>query len=202
VRLIRRHPLLTAAAALGLAATILVSAAGVVVWREAHHDDASLTDRADAIIVLGAAQYDGEPSPVFAGRLDHAALLWEQDRADLVITLGGKRPGDRTTEAEAGRDYLVRQGLPSGSVVALPVGSSTWESLEAAASYLLDRDLRRAFLVSDPWHNARVKAMADDLGIRGYASATWTSGATSEEARGQGYVRETLAYLRYRLLGP
>jgi uncharacterized SAM-binding protein YcdF (DUF218 family) len=58
-----------------------------------------------------------------------------------------------------------------------------------------------AFLVSDPWHNARIEAMADDLGIEGHASATWTSAATSEEARGAGYLRETLAYLHYRLLG-
>jgi uncharacterized SAM-binding protein YcdF (DUF218 family) len=201
VRLIRRHPLLAALVGLSLAVVGVVVVSGVVVWRAAHRDDASRVDHADAIVVLGAAQYDGEPSPVFAGRLDHAALLWEQDRSDLVLTVGGKQPGDRTTEADAGRDYLIRQGVPADAVVALPVGSSTWESLEAAAAHLHDHDLRSVFLVSDPWHNARVKAMASDLGLDAYASATWRSGATSEEARGQGYLRETFAYLRYLILG-
>lgn len=201
MRLIRRHPLLAALAALLSAAAAVVVVSGVVVWRAAHKDDASQVDRADAIVVLGAAQYDGEPSPVFAGRLDHAALLWEQDRAELVLTVGGKQPGDRTTEADAGRDYLIRHGVPDDAVVALPIGNSTWESLEAAAAHLHDRDLSSVFLVSDPWHNARVKAMASDLGLDAYASATWRSGATSEEARGQGYLRETFAYLRYLILG-
>ncbi len=201
MRLIRRHPLLAALAALLFAVVGVVGVSGVVVWRAAHRDDASRVDHADAIVVLGAAQYDGEPSPVFAGRLDHAALLWEQDRADLVLTVGGKQPGDRTTEADAGRDYLIRHGVPADAVVALPVGSSTWESLEAAAARLQAHDLRSVFLVSDPWHNARVKAMASDLGLDAHASATWRSGATTEEARGQGYLRETFAYLRYLIFG-
>lgn len=201
MRLIRRHPLLSVVALIVLAGLALVVVSGVIVWRAAHHDDASHTDRADAIVVLGAAQYDGDPSPVFAGRLDHAALLWEQGRAPLVLTLGANQPGDRTTEAEAGRDYLVASGVPADAVVAVPVGRSTWQSLVAAADELGARDLDSVFLVSDPWHNARVKAMASDLGLEAYASATWTSGATSEEARGQGYVRETLAYLRYLLFG-
>lgn len=197
----RRHPFLSVVALLLLAGVALIVVSGVIVWRAAHHDDATHTDRADAIVVLGAAQYDGDPSPVFAGRLDHAALLWEQGRSDVVVTLGGKQPGDRTTEAEAGRDYLVAAGVPPEVVVALPIGSSTWESLQAAAAHMRDHDLTSAFLVSDPWHNARVKAMASDLGVDAYASATWTPGATSGEARGQGYVRETFAYLRYLLLG-
>lgn len=201
MRLIRRHPLLAALAALLFAVVGVVVVSGAVVWRAAHRDDASRVDHADAIVVLGAAQYDGEPSPVFAGRLDHASLLWEQDRADLVLTVGGKQPGDRTTEADAGRDYLIRHGVPADAVVALPVGSSTWESLEAAAAHLRAHDLRSVFLVSDPWHNARVKAMASDLGLDAYASATWRSGATTEEARGQGYLRETFAYLRYLIFG-
>ena len=168
-------------------------------WRAAHHDDASDVERADAIVVLGAAQYNGTPSPVFRGRLEHAVVLWQQDRSDLVITVGSNRPGDTTTEAQAGRDYLVSRGVPASAVLALPVGHTTFDSLEAAAAALHARGLTSAFLVSDPWHNARIKAMASDLGLTGYASATWTSGDTSEETRGRGYVRETFAYLYYRL---
>lgn len=185
-----------AAIALGV-----VAYSALTVWREAHHDDASDLERVDAIVVLGAAQYNGTPSPVFAGRLDHAVLLYGQDRANLVFVLGANRPGDRTTEAEAGREYLIGRGVPGDSVVALPLGSSSYTSLRAAARAMRDRDLSSAFLVSDPWHNARIERMASDLGIEGHASATWTSAARTEEARLSGYVRETVAYLYYRVVG-
>jgi uncharacterized SAM-binding protein YcdF (DUF218 family) len=171
------------------------------VWRAAHHDDASDVERADAIVVLGAAQYNGRPSPLFKGRLDHALLLWQQGRADLVLTVGSNQPGDVTTEAQAGRDYLVSHGVPASAVLALPVGHTTFDSLQSAAGALHDHGLTSAFLVSDPWHNARIEAIASDLGITGYASATWTSADTSEETRGRGYLRETFAYLYYRLFG-
>jgi uncharacterized SAM-binding protein YcdF (DUF218 family) len=201
VHLIRRHPFLAVIGSLVLVALLIVVASAVAVWRAAHHDGASDVDHADAIVVLGAAQYDGEPSPVFRGRLDHAVLLWEQGRADRVVTVGGKQPGDRTTEAEAGRAYLIEQGVPADAVVAIPAGGTTFESLRAASRWLHEEGHGSAFLVSDPWHNARIEAMAGDLGLTGHASATWTSGATSEESRGQGYLRETFAYLHYRLLG-
>lgn len=201
MRFLRRHPLFTLA---GLVVALVVGAlvfSAVTVWREAHHDDASDLERVDAIVVLGAAQYDGTPSPVFEGRLDHAALLYEQDRADVVFVLGANLPGDRTTEAEAGREYLIGHGVPSGSLVALPLGNTSYTSLRAVARAMRDRGLSSAFLVSDPWHNARIERMASDLGIEGYASATWTSAARTEETRLSGYVRETFAYLYYRVAG-
>jgi uncharacterized SAM-binding protein YcdF (DUF218 family) len=201
VRLLRAHPLLFVVAILGILAVGAVALSAVKVWSEAHHDDASEVDRADVIVVLGAAQYDGTPSPIFEGRLDHAALLFEQDRADIVFVLGANQPGDRTTEAEAGRDYLIAQGIPSSSVVALPVGHTTFTSLRAASKEMRERGLSNAFLVSDPWHNARIERMAADLGIEGYTSATWTSGARTEESRLSGYVRETFAYLHYLITG-
>ncbi len=201
MRLIRRHPLLTVFGALLVAGVVVIAASAVVVWRAAHHDAAADIEVVDAIVVLGAAQYDGDPSPVFQGRLDHAALLWSQDRADVVITLGSKQQGDRTTEADAGRRYLLEKGLPAASVVAIPTGHTTYDSLAAASRYLHENDLQAVFLVSDPWHNARIVSMAGDLGLRGYASATWTSGATSGGTRGRGYLRETFAYLHYRVFG-
>jgi len=201
VGLFRRHPYISTAALLGVVLVAVVVVTFVAVWRAAHTDDASTVDRADAIVVLGAAEYDGQPSPVFAGRLDHAELLYEQHRAPIVIVLGGGQPGDVTTEAEAGRDYLVQQGLPADAVVAEPVGHTTMESLRAAASYMRDHGLRSAFLVSDPWHNLRVRRMASDLGIEGFVSATWHSAARSEETRFPGYVRETFAYIYYRVFG-
>ena len=199
--LLRRHPFFGVLALLLLVSALVVSASAVIVWRAAHTDDASRVERADVIIVLGAAQYNGTPSPVFQGRLDHALLLYQQGRADRVMVVGSKAPGDTTTEAQAGRDYLVSKGVPAGAAIAEPVGRTTYESLVGAAQYMQGHDMQSAFLVSDPWHNARIKRMASDLGFQGYASATWTSAARSENTRSTGYVRETLAYLYYRVFG-
>jgi vancomycin permeability regulator SanA len=198
---IRRHPVLVTVAAVAMAIVFVFAATGVAVWRAAHTDDASLVDRVDVILVLGAAQYNGDPSPVFEGRLRHAKLLYDEGRADTILVLGGGAPGDSSTEAEAGRDWLVSDGVPSESVVASPVGTTTLESLRAAATWMGDRELDSAFLVSDPWHNLRIKRMASDLGIEAYASATWQSAARTEGTRFGGYVRETLAYLYYRFSG-
>jgi uncharacterized SAM-binding protein YcdF (DUF218 family) len=198
---IRRHPILSGVALVLLIGLIVLGSSAMTVWRAAHDDMASRVERADLIIVLGAAQYDGTPSPVFQGRLDHAVLLYQQGRADSVMVVGGRAPGDTTTEAQAGRDYLVSQGVPAGSALAEPVGRSTYESLVGAAKYMNGHGMQSAFLVSDPWHNARITRMASDLGIQGYASATWTSAATSEDTRFTGYARETLAYVYYRVFG-
>lgn len=197
----RRHPAVTVVLALLLVVVGTIAASAIAVWNSAHTDDARRVDRADAIVVLGAAQYNGNPSPVFKERLDQARLLFDQERAPVIITLGANEPGDRTTEAEAGRAYLLQQGIPAGSVVAEPDGGNTYESLQAAAGYMQDNDLRSAFLVSDPWHNLRIKRMAGDLGIVPYASATGHSAASSSGTRLSGYARETFAYLAYRLFG-
>lgn len=199
---LRRHPVLSAVGVVGLAALVLLAGTALAVWRAAHTDDASRIEHADVILVLGAAQYNGDPSPVFEGRLRHAALLFREQRSDTVMVLGGSAPGDRSSEAEAGRDWLIgAEGLPSDAVVASPIGATTLESLRAAADWMGERDLHTAFLVSDPWHNLRIKRMASDLGIQPYASATWRSAARTEGTRLSGYVRETFAYLYYRLFG-
>jgi uncharacterized SAM-binding protein YcdF (DUF218 family) len=201
VGFIRRHPVVTALGTLVLIVVGVLSATAVAVWQAAHTDDARRIDHADVILVLGAAQYSGRPSAVFEGRLDQAKLLFQQGRAGSIVVLGGKRPGDITTEADAGRAYLVSQGVPSADVFAEPRGNTTFESLQAAAGFMRGMDLHSAFLVSDPWHNLRIKRMAGDLGIRAYASATWHSAARSTATRLAGYARETFAYLYYRLFG-
>jgi uncharacterized SAM-binding protein YcdF (DUF218 family) len=201
VRFVRRHPVVMAGFAVILVVLGLIVASAVAVWNAAHTDDARRIDRADAILVLGAAQYNGRPSPVFAGRLNQARVLYDQGRAPVIITLGANEPGDRTTEAEAGRDYLVGEGVPPDAVVAEADGADTFESLRAAAGYMDRHDMQSAFLVSDPWHNLRIKRMAGDLGITPYASATEHSAASSSGTRLSGYFRETFAYLAYRVFG-
>jgi uncharacterized SAM-binding protein YcdF (DUF218 family) len=196
----RNRGVLAALLVLGLALIPLVASA-VAVWRAAHTDEASEVDRADVILVLGAAQYDGQPSPIFQGRLDHGILLFEKGFADRIMVLGAGQEGDEFTEAEAGARYLLTQGIPDGALHTSPSGSTTMESLRAAAGRMRDLDLDSAFLVSDPWHNLRVRRMARDLGIEGYVSATWHSAAESQSTRLQGYARETLAYIYYRVFG-
>ncbi len=199
VRFLWRHPVLAPALLVAALAIGLVAASALAVWRTAHSDDASRVAHAEVVLVLGAAQYAGRPSPVFQGRLDHAALLYRQGFAERVLVLGAGQPGDEVTEAEAGMSYLVDAGIPGEDVAASSLGGTTYESLGGAAAWMQERDLESAFLVSDPWHNLRMKRMAKDLGIRAYASATWHSAARSQGTRLAGYVRETFAYLYYRM---
>jgi uncharacterized SAM-binding protein YcdF (DUF218 family) len=195
----RRHPLVVSLVLAGALVLGLVGTSAVAVWRAAHTDEASRIDRADVILVLGAAQYSGRPSPVFQGRLDHSSLLYRNRFADRIVVLGAKRPGDSLSEAEAGANYLVESGVPPDDVSVSPLGETTYESLKAAANFMGERGMESAFLVSDPWHNLRIRRMARDLGIQGYVSATWQSAARSQSTRLGGYARETFAYLYYRV---
>jgi uncharacterized SAM-binding protein YcdF (DUF218 family) len=190
---------LTTLLALVLAALGLLVGTGFAVWQAAHRDEARRVDHADLVIVLGAAQYNGRPSPVFQARLQQAALLHREGFSSRVLVVGGKEPGDRTTEAQAGQAWLISQGLPSTDVFAEPTGNDTLQSLQAAANFMKARSLHTAFLVSDPWHNLRIRRMARDLGITAYVSATFHSAARSQWTRLSGYTRETFAYLYYRL---
>jgi uncharacterized SAM-binding protein YcdF (DUF218 family) len=201
VGFLRRHPVVGSLILVGVLVIGLVGASAVAVWRAAHTDEASRVDRADVILVLGAAQYGGRPSPVFQGRLDHGNLLYRNRFADQIVVLGAKRPGDSLSEAEAGANYLVESGVPVDDVSVSPRGDTTYESLKAAAELMGKRGMESAFLVSDPWHNLRIRRMARDLGIEGYVSATWHSAARSQSTRLSGYARETFAYLYYRAFG-
>ncbi len=198
---LRRHPFLSLVSLLLLVVVAVVGLSALTVWRAAHHDDAEEIDHVDAIVVLGAAQYNGTPSPVFQGRLDHALLLYRQGRADHILVLGSKQAGDRTTEGASGRAYLMANGVPGSAVISVPVGHTTWESLSAAETVLRRHGMHSVFLVSDPWHNARIVRMGSDLGMEAYASATWTSAYDTRRTRLTEYVRETFAYLDYRILG-
>ncbi len=198
---LRRHRILTALTLVFLLLLGMFVATAVAVWKAAHHDEARSVSRVDLIVVLGAAQYSGRPSPVFEGRLQHAALLYRRGFAPRVLVVGAGQEGDVTTEAESGRDWLVSEGIPGSDVQAEPVGGTTLESLRGAASFMRREGLRSAFLVSDPWHNLRMRRMARDLGIEAYVSATWHSAAQRQWTRLSGYSRETFAYLYYRVLG-
>jgi uncharacterized SAM-binding protein YcdF (DUF218 family) len=129
-------------------------------------------DAADVIVVLGAAQYDGTPSPQLAARLDHAVDLWERDIAPAVMVTGGNQPGDRFTEAEASMDYLIERGIPETAILSEDEGGTTYESLRAAAEQLVAADQREVVLVTDPYHALRSKLTAEEVGLDPQVSPT------------------------------
>lgn len=150
---------------------------------------------ADAIVVLGAAQYDGRPSPVLAGRLDHALELWQEGVADVIVTTGSNQPGDRFTEGFAGFEYLRFAGVPEEQILVVTDGDSTWEQLAATARVLRNEGLDRAVLVSDPYHALRLRQIADQVGLD--AAVSSTDGGSSIRQ----LVRETAAVSLGRVLG-
>ena len=139
------------------------------VWRAARHDDARPSD---AIVVLGAAQYDGTPSPVLAARLDHALDLYNDGVAPMIVVTGGRQPGDRFTEATAAATYLHAHGVPDDAILRETSGRSSWESLAAAGQFLKDKDMTRVVLVSDPYHAARIDDIAEEVGLDAVTSPT------------------------------
>lgn len=131
--------------------------------------------QADAIVVLGAAQYDGRPSPVLRARLDHAATLYRAGYAELIVVTGGIVAGDRVSEATAGQHYLVAAGIPATAIVVAAEGRTTAGSMVAVADYLHGEGLGRVILVSDPFHLARLRIEARRLGLEAWTSPTTTS---------------------------
>jgi uncharacterized SAM-binding protein YcdF (DUF218 family) len=130
---------------------------------------------ADAIVVLGAAQYNGRPSPVFRARLDHAAALYLRGYAPVVLVTGGVGKGDTLSEAEVGERYLLQARLPADAVVALPSATSTYRSLRAVAHWFGGRASRRALFVSDGFHMLRIRIVAPRLGLVPLTSAAPSS---------------------------
>ncbi|MCU1397361.1 MAG: hypothetical protein JWN62_470 [Acidimicrobiales bacterium] len=142
------------------------------VWQVGRSDQAR---PADAIIVMGAAQYDGRPSPQLQARLDHVVELWNEGLAPLVIVTGGNQPGDRFTEASTSAAYLTEHGVDPAAIAEEDHGHSSWESLDAVAPILRARGAHTVLLVSDPYHSLRIRLMAQQLGFVAYVSPTRTS---------------------------
>jgi uncharacterized SAM-binding protein YcdF (DUF218 family) len=153
-------------------ATAVIGFVAFRIWDQGNRDE---RPAADAIVVMGAAQYDGRPSPIFAARLDHAIDLYHEGIAPILIVTGGKAEGDRTTEAASARDYAVRHEVPAGAILAEDQSRTTLQSIRGVAGLMRDHDLQSAVFVSDPSHMLRVLRMASDQGITGYGSPTRTS---------------------------
>lgn len=164
------------------------------VWYTARQDD---RDRSDAIIVLGASQYNGVPSPVFEARLRHAQGLYQQGVAPMIITVGGKQPEDNYTEAAAGRDWLVEVGVPTDQIVAVEEGADTLQSIGAVAEVYEQETWETGIIVSDPWHSLRAKQMAADHGIEAGTSPSRSGPAVIERSTQLWYITRETASLWY-----
>jgi uncharacterized SAM-binding protein YcdF (DUF218 family) len=167
------------------------------IWQVARVDN---RQPVDAVVVLGAAQYDGDPSSIFASRLRHAETLFEDGLAPRIITTGGGRPGDVYTEAEAGRRFLIDRGVPPQAVIAVGEGSDTLLSLQAVAARAKQDGWHTAAIVSDPWHSLRACIMARDSGLQAETSPTRSGPVVqTRETQLRYIIRETGALLYYRL---
>lgn len=184
-------------AALVLLVVVVVGGTAASIWWVARQDDRRASD---VIVVLGASQFDGTPSSVFEARLEHAKALYDAGVAPRVVTVGGSAPGDRFTEADAGRTYLAGRDVPD--VVALGEGRDTLQSLQALQRAMTAQGWRTAVLVTDPWHSMRSRRMATDLGIDAVTSPTRAGPSVRTRGTELRYIaRETAAYLYYRAFG-
>jgi uncharacterized SAM-binding protein YcdF (DUF218 family) len=180
--------------ALGLAAlfVLYVGVTFVQVWRASTHDNARPSD---AIVVLGAAQYDGRPSPVLKARLDRAFDLFQEGIAPLVVTTGANQEGDRFTEGYVGFDYLRQRGIPEENIIVVTDGVNTWEELSATAHQLELLGHDEVVLVSDGYHALRLQHTAEELGLD--ATVARTDGTASVRQ----LARETVAVSVGRIIG-
>lgn len=184
-------------AVLALLLIVYVGVTFVQVWQASRQDHAK---PAQAIIVLGAAQYDGRPSSVLAARLDHAHALYDAGLAPLIVVTGGSQPGDRFTEAEASANYLMARGVPGGAIERETTSANTYNELAASARFLGERGIDTVILVSDPFHAYRIGAIADEVGLHAYVSPT-DSSPVSGFAELRALFRETLAVSIGRIIG-
>lgn len=197
VKIVRR--ILTVVVAITFALWV-ISAAAVLLWSS--RDEAQ---PAQAIVVLGAAQYAGKPSPVLRARLDHALDLWNRHLSSLLILTGGTGSGDTTSEAAVGRNYARRHGVPDSAILVENEGRTTSESMRAVAGMLEVRGLQTALLVSDPFHMLRLRILARRFGFTPYTSPTQTSPISPNQEERWKYmfsesVKAPLAFLFERKL--
>ena len=167
------RPLFVRIVLAGIGLVLLVwiaSFAAVLIWEQ--NDQAR---PASAIVVLGAAQYVGRPSPVLRARLDHAIDLWRRKLAPVIIVTGGTGRGDTTSEAAVSRRYAIRQGVPASAILMETNGRTTSQSMDAVEALMAQRHRRDVLLVSDPFHMLRLTILARRHGLIPYASPTPTS---------------------------
>jgi uncharacterized SAM-binding protein YcdF (DUF218 family) len=170
------HNVVKLALATIIGGVLLIAWTGFRIWEVGQRDD---EQPADAIVVLGAAQYNGRISAILKSRLDHAIGLYDAGIAPYLVVSGGKAAGDTTTEAASARAYALQHGVPAAAILAEDQGRTTLESLRGVARVMRDHDLESAVFVSDRSHMLRVLRIARDEGIRAFGSPTPSSPSDS-----------------------
>jgi len=188
------YPWIVGSVVLGIVGLVLVVAVQVM-----HQGSVDQARPADAIVVFGAAEYVGHPSPVFRARLDHAYQLFERGLAPIIITTGGAGNDPKYSEGQVGRDYLARRGVPDVNLIAETQAGDTEQSAERVAVILEANELKTALLVSDAYHLYRAKRMMEREGIAVYTSPRPESIPKTMWGRWQTALREAVSYLLYRL---
>lgn len=154
---------------------------------------------ADVIIVLGAAEYRGRPSPVLQARLDHALSLYRRGLARYVLTTGGAGGDPVYTEGGVGRAYLVRHGIPSEATLVEPAGATTAQSLDAAVEIMRRENLHSCIVVSDGYHIYRVKRLLQERNVQVYGSPRPGGAALSPQQRSWLYLRQALGFALWQV---
>ncbi len=190
-----RRWLLILALAAGL---VLVTTLAVITRRIERQSSIDEARPADIIVVLGAAEYNGRPSPVLRARLDHAYDLFRRGLAPLIFTTGGAGGDTQYTEGEVGRDYLVRRGVPSESIVVEGEGDTTVETLITVSEIMRRMGLRSALLVSDGYHIYRAKRILVNAGMRVYGSPRPHMARGTWRERWL-YLRQAFGFLLWRV---
>jgi len=154
---------------------------------------------ADAIIVFGAAQYDGRPSPVYRARLDHAYALFRSGLAPLVITTGGAAADPNFSEGGVGHDYLLRRGVPESALIAETQASDTAQSAERVAVIMRTNRMNRCIAVSDAYHVFRIRKMLEHEGLQVYLAPRLDARPKSVLQRAMAVTKESVSYLLWRI---
>ena len=192
---VRSAIILTLGVCLALVSYVGIAAASLV-WAGTHQ----YTKTVDAIVVMGAAQYDGVPSPLLESRLQHALDLWKQKQAPLIAVTGGKRLGDRFTEGDTSRRWLTDRGVPAAEIIVESVGHSTWESIKNLAPLLNNAEIRSVVVVSSSWHVQRAALSLEDLGFSAHSSAS-PDGVLSGSSEKSKLIREIAGVSLGRIIG-
>jgi uncharacterized SAM-binding protein YcdF (DUF218 family) len=175
--------MIAAYAVLAVLAAWIVSFLAVVFWGAR-----DMARPADAIVVLGAAQYAGRPSPVLKARLDHALNLWQKGMAKRLVLTGGRGTGDTISEAAVGRRYALKAGVADSAILLENEGRTTSESFASVAEIMEEKKLERAILVSDPFHMLRLQILAKRFGVQSVTSPTRTSPISANRLEALAYI--------------
>ena len=192
---VRSALVLTLGVCIALIAYVAIAAVSLT-WAGTHQ----YTKSVDAIVVMGAAQYDGVPSPLLASRLQQALDLWKEKQAPVIAVTGGKRAGDRFTEGDTSRRWLTDRGVPAADIIVESAGHSTWESIENLTPLLTLANVQSVVVVSSSWHVQRAALSLEELGFRAHSSAS-PDGVLSRSSEKSKLFREIAGVSLGRIIG-